>query len=279
MLVSKVRWAALSVIIIIVSVYIGLVLILTLFQSRFIYFPERDISITPGAVGLGYESVDFETEDGVKLTGWFVPAANPRGVVLFFHGNAGNISGRLGSIQLFYNLGFSVFIIDYRGYGQSEGRITEEGTYLDSEAAWRYLVQNRGFLPDEIIIFGRSLGGSIAAWLAARHRPGALIIESTFTSIPDLAAKLYPFLPVRLLARYSYNTADYLFRVDCPILIIHSRDDELIPFDHGRRLFEGANEPKQLLEISGGHNEGVQIPEDKYTPGINAFITKYFRGL
>jgi len=245
-------------------------------QSRLIYYPQRDIITTPDQIGLSYEAVAFEAADGVRLSGWFVPAEGPpRGVILFCHGNAGNISHRLESIRLFHGLGLSTFIFDYRGYGQSEGKPTERGTYLDAEAAWRYLVQERQVAPTEIIVFGRSLGGAIAAWLAQDHTPGALIVESTFTSVPDMASHLYPFLPARLLSRFDYNAIDYVRKTHCPVLIVHSRDDEMIPFGHGRRLFEAADEPKAFLEITGTHNEGFVTSAERYQDGLDSFIARY----
>ena len=257
------------------GVYVGLGLILVLFQSRYIYFPERRIAMTPDAVGLSYESVQIETEDGVTLAGWFVPAEPSRGVVLFCHGNAGNISHRLDSIRLFNRLGLSTFIFDYRGYGQSGGRTTERGTYRDVEAAWRYLLDTRGIEPAEIVVFGRSLGGAIASWLAQERTPAALIVESTFTSVPELAAKLYPIYPVRWLARFNYNAAEYVTRVNCPILVVHSRDDDIIPFIHGRLLFDAANEPKEFLEIRGSHNDAFVVSGKQYQDGLDAFISRY----
>ena len=264
-----------SVIPVFVGSYIGLVTILMVFQSHFIYFPEREITVTPAEIGLSYEAVCFEAADGVKLSGWFVPAERSRGVILFCHGNAGNISHRLESVQVFHRLGLSTFVFDYRGYGQSEGKPTEQGTYLDAEAAWRYLVQKQQVDPTEIIIFGRSLGGAIAAWLARDHTPKALIIESTFTSVRDIGAELYPYLPVRLLSRFDYNAMDYLRQVNCPVLIVHSRDDEIIPFSHGRRLFETANEPKEFLEITGTHNEGFMTSAKRYEDGLDSFISAH----
>jgi len=181
----------------------------------------------------------------------------------------------LESIQIFYRLGLDVFIFDYRGYGQSEGKPTEHGTYEDAEAAWRYLVEERQTNPRQIIIFGRSLGGAVASWLAQSHTPGALIIESTFTSLTDIAATLYPYLPVRLLLRFEYNTAEYLGRVYCPVLIVHSPDDEIMPFRHGQQLFEMARKPKKFLEIFGTHNEGFIISSKGYETGLNAFILEH----
>ena len=273
--VHKIGWISWSVVFIFVGLCIALVAILMIFQSHLIYFPQREITVTPNEIGLSYEAVYFKAADGVTLSGWFVPAESSRGVILFCHGNAGNISHRLESIQVFHRLGLSTFIFDYRGYGQSEGRPTEQGTYLDAEAAWHYLVRERQMFPTEIIIFGRSLGGSIAAWLAQDHTSKALIIESTFTSIRDVAAELYPYLPVRWLCRFNYNATDYLHQVNCPVLIVHSRDDEMISFSHGRRLFETANGPKEFLEIIGTHNEGFMTSAERYEDGLESFVSKH----
>ncbi len=267
-----------SVIVIFLGAFVGLAVILTVFQSRLVYFPDRAIAATPDVMGLSYEVVEFETSDGVKLSGWFVLAEKPRGVVLFCHGNAGNISHRLESIDVFHRLSLSVFIFDYRGYGKSEGRVSEKGTYLDAEAAWRYLLDERQVDPAEVFIFGRSLGGAVGSWLAQEHTPRALIIESTFTSIPDIAAQLYPYLPVRRLARFRYSAIDYVQQVNCPVLIVHSRDDEMISFSHGRMLFEAANDPKELLEIRGSHNEGFITSARLYGDGLDSFISKHAGG-
>jgi len=264
-------WAIIGI----TSVYVIFVSLLFIFQSHYIYYPERVLSGDPGIIGLQFESVSFETQDGVKLSGWFIPAESARGVILFCHGNAGNISHRLDSIQIFHQLGLDVFIFDYRGYGESEGKPTEQGTYTDAEAAWRYLVEERQVSPNEVIVFGRSLGAAVATQLAQSHMPRALILESAFTSLPDIAAKLYPYLPVRLLLRFKYNTAEYLSRVNCPVLIVHSRNDEIMPFSHGRQLFEMANEPKEFLEITGTHNEGFITSGKRYEEGLSAFISEY----
>ncbi|MFC1907732.1 alpha/beta hydrolase [Chloroflexota bacterium] len=263
------------IVITIASVYLTFAVFLFIFQSHYIYYPERVLSVTPHSIGLQFERVSFETMDGVKLSGWFVPSAGDRGVMLFCHGNAGNISHRLESIQIYHQLGLDVFIFDYRGYGQSEGKPSERGTYSDVDAAWQYLVKRRQINPNRMIIFGRSLGGAVAAWQARNHTPKALILESTFTSVPDIAAKLYPFLPVKLLSRFKYDTMGYLDRVKCPVLIVHSRNDEIMPFKHGQRLFEVAREPKEFLEISGSHNEGFITSGKRYEEGLNSFIYRY----
>ena len=266
---------AVWIVIVIAGVYVLFAGFLFIFQSHYVYYPEHTISADPSNIGLEFESVSFETEDRVKLSGWFIPSEDASGVILFCHGNAGNISHRLESIQIFHRLGLDVFIFDYRGYGRSEGRPTEVGTYRDAEAAWQYLVEERQVSPNRIIVFGRSLGGAVAAWLAHMHMPEALIIESTFTSVPDIAAKLYPYLPVRLLSHFKYNTAEYLGGADCPVLIVHSRDDEIMPFGHGQRLFEVAKEPKKFLEITGTHNEGFITSGRYYEEGLNTFISMY----
>lgn len=258
------------------AIYVGVGVILFLFQSSMIYYPElpgRKITATPAAIGLKYEEVILNTEDGLKLHGWYTPAESERGVVLFFHGNAGNISHRLDSLRIFNALGYSSFIFDYRGYGRSEGKPSEKGTYLDAEAAWRYLVEQRRIASQTIVFFGRSIGASVAAYLATRQLPKALILESAFTSVGDFAASIYPVYPTRLMARYRYNTSKYLESVECPLLIIHSRQDEIVPYKFGQRLYEQANEPKRMLTISGGHNDGFLISGKLYTTGIDDFLT------
>ncbi|MFC1905696.1 alpha/beta hydrolase [Chloroflexota bacterium] len=260
----------------ITCVFVAIIGALYIFQANYVYYPERTLYTDPGRIGLKFENVHFVTADGVKLTGWFVPNERSRGVLLFCHGNAGNISHRLESIHIFHRIGLDVFIFDYRGYGQSGGNPTELGTYKDAEAAWQYLVEERKFNPNKVIVFGRSLGGAIASWLAHNHSPGALILESTFTSLPDVAATLYPYLPVRLLLRFEYNTAEYLGRVSCPVLIVHSCDDEIMPFSHGSQLFKLTREPKNFLEISGTHNEGFITSGKDYEEGLNEFILEHF---
>ncbi len=277
---SLLKWKGLLmpviwVVVAVAGAYIILAGLLFVFQSHFVYYPERILVANPGSIGLNFKNVSFETSDRVELSGWFIPGAGASGVILFCHGNAGNISHRLESVQMFHRLGLDVFIFDYRGYGQSKGKTTEQGTYKDAEAAWRYLIETRQMNPDQIVVFGRSLGGAIASWLSQTHPPGALILESTFTSLPDIAATLYPYLPVRWLSRFEYDTAEYLGRVDCPVLIVHSRDDEIMPFGHGQQLFEVAKEPKRFLEISGTHNEGFITSGGHYEEGLNAFILEH----
>ena len=254
------------------AVYLGVTVILFTLQSRLLYFPTNKLVSTPDAIGLEYKKVSLETSDKEHLSAWFIPARPAKGVILFCHGNGGNISHRLESILIFHGLGFSTFIFDYRGYGQSSGSPSEAGTYLDAEAAWRHLVNVERFAPSEIVVFGRSLGGAVAARLAARHSPRGLIIESSFTSVPDLASSLYPWYPVRLLCRFKYDTRAELRQKKCPLLIIHSPEDEIIPYDHGRRLFEKASQPKNFLRIAGDHNSGFFKSGSLYVSGLSDFF-------
>ena len=258
-----------------IGVYAALSLYVYSMQSNLIYFPNmpgRDLIATPEDIGLSYQDVEFVTDDDIKLHGWFIPKEFAEKTVLFFHGNAGNISHRLQSIDIFNRLGLNVFIIDYRGYGKSEGKITEKGSYRDAEAAWHYLVNTRGIDEQHIILFGRSLGASIAAWLASKQTPSALIIESGFTSVPSMGQRLYPFLPVRWLAHFKYDTLLYVQSVSCPVLVAHSKDDEIIPYDEGRKIFDATPEPKYFLEMRGGHNDGFTASGTSYIDGLRDFI-------
>ena len=255
--------------------YGALCLYLYFMQAKLLYYPDipsRDLTASPKDIGLEYESVSITTSDGVTIHGWFVPAQQGRGTILFFHGNAGNISHRLDSLKIFHDLGLSTLIIDYRGYGRSPGSISEQGTYRDAEAAWNHLTRTRRIPAGEIVVFGRSLGAAVGAHIAARQKPAALILESAFTSVPDMAARLYPVFPVRMLSRYQYNTVKSLLSVTSPVLIIHSPDDEIIPYDNGQILYNSAREPKHFLEIRGGHNEGFLASGRTYRDGIRSFI-------
>ena len=254
----------LSVTVVLFIAYLGLGVILYLMQSVFLYSPTREITYTPGDLGLDFESVVFKTSDGLRLTGWYVPAENSKLTILFCHGNGGNMMHCLDSINIFSNLGLNCFIFDYRGYGNSEGKPTEEGTYLDTAAAYKWLTEEKKVSPDDIVVFGRSLGGTIAAQLASKAEVLALIIESSFTSYVDIGRIFYPFMPVRWFASFSYRTIDYIKEVHCPVMIIHSRNDEIVPFEFGLELYEAANEPKELIEIFGSHNDGFLVSSEIY---------------
>jgi len=266
-----------SVLFIAISTWASLALLLYYFQPKFIFFPHEQLEATPALISLDYEDVNLTTTDGEVLDAWWIPHPDARSTLLFLHGNAGNISHRLDSINIFHQLGLSVLIIDYRGYGNSTGTTSEQGTYIDAEAAWDYLFKQRKVNDDNIIIFGRSLGGAVAIGLASKHQPTALIIESSFTSVADVGKHYYPYLPTSLLARIKYPSIDRIANIKSPTLFIHSKDDEIIPYKYGKRLFTEAlketTTTKLFLDINGGHNEGFLLSGKEYFDGINDFIT------
>jgi uncharacterized protein len=269
------RRMLLSISFILISVWVLLSLLLYLFQPKFVYFPQSTIDYTPDMAGLPYEDIHLLTKDNVDIHGWFIPVKEASKTLLFFHGNGGNISHRLESLKIFHELGLSVFIIDYRGYGQSEGTPSEQGTYQDAEVAWHYLTQTRGIADKDIIIFGRSMGGAIATWLASQHMPGLLMLESTFTSIADMGKHYYPYLPTQLLARIKYESIDRIGDIHYPVLIAHSQSDEIVPYALGQRLFEKVNSTKVFMELQGGHNDGFIVSGRTYIEGIKSFINAH----
>jgi len=257
------------------AVYVLLIAYVYIFQARLIFFPNvpgRTLTATPSQIGLGFEDVRITTADRVDLHGWYVAGPSGAPAVILCHGNAGNIAHRLDWLEMFCGMGFAMLLFDYRGFGRSSGTPTEQGTYLDAQAAWDFLTNTKGLSPRSIVIVGESLGGPIAAHLAKDVAPGALILVSTFTSAPNLARALYWYLPVRLLARFHYPTAEYVARVHVPTLVIHSRDDETIPFLHGEELRRRASGPAQLLEIFGDHNAAFMLSRPKLTEGMRRFL-------
>lgn len=238
-----------------------------------LWAPSRTFYGTPEAVNLTYEDVYFETEDGIRLNGWHVPCEAPAAAMLFCHGNGGNISYRIESLRQFHSLHLNVFIFDYRGYGKSRGWLTEEGTYRDALAAYRWLVEKNPDLP--VILFGRSLGANIAVDLAARVEAAALIYESGFNSTIAIGREIFPYLPVRWIVKYHYDALGKIQNVRMPILVIHSREDEIAPFHHGEKFYEAAPAPKRFLEIDGGHNDGFIVTEEIYLKELQSFIDKF----
>ena len=253
-----------SIFVVLLIAYLVLGCTLYFMQPTFLYSPVREIPYTPDELGLDFENVIFRNSDGLKLTGWYIPAHGSELTVLFCHGNGGNMMHCLDSINIFYDLGLNCFIFDYCGYGGSQGNPSEEGTYHDADAAYKWLTEEKKVSPDNIIIFGRSLGGSIAAHLAGTVKAKALIIESAFTSYVDIGKKFYPYMPVRWFARFKYTTIDYIRKVHCPVMIIHSRYDEVVPFEFGLELYEAANGPKEFVEIFGSHNDGFLVSGEIY---------------
>ncbi|MCW8973827.1 MAG: alpha/beta hydrolase [Gammaproteobacteria bacterium] len=249
--------------------------LLYLQQPAMIFFPARALVANPADWGLEYEEVGFAAADGKRLHGWYLPADGSRHTLLFFHGNAGNISHRGESLRIFHRLGLNVLIFDYRGYGRSEGQADEQGLYRDAQAAWRYLAEQRGEDPGEIVLFGRSLGGAVAARLAAQVQPAGLLLESSFSSARDLAQWHFPLLSRLTPLRYRFDAVASLEQVSCPVLVLHSPQDEIIPYVLGEKLFRAAAEPKQFLPLQGDHNSGFVLSQPGYEQGIRAFLAKH----
>ncbi len=268
-----VRRIGMSVLIILVSAWIGISVLMYLFQERYIFYPVAELDVTPAAAGIPFDDVWIDTEDGVALHGWWIPADNPRWNMVFCHGNAGNISHRIDSLIVFRKLGISVLIFDYRGYGKSGGSISEEGLYRDAGAVYRHLTERLKCSPESILIFGRSLGSAVAVELASHVPCRALIIESPFTSMIDLGSTFYPYLPVRLLGRYRFDTLKRIGVIRVPTLVLHATADEIVPFEMGRRVYEASgSELKRFVTLSGGHNDGFLVTGKAYRDAWTDFL-------
>lgn len=240
-------------------------------EKYVIFVPERAIEMTPQSEGLAYQDVWFPAKDGVKLHGWLVPATDARFTLVWFHGNAGNISHRVDNIKYLHRaLGRqilpNIFIFDYRGYGRSAGSLSdlsEEATYRDAEGALTYLRGRQDLAQTRLIYFGRSLGSAVAVEMARRHAPAGLILETPFTSIQDMARVTLPFLPVGGLLRTKYNSLGKMPEIRVPLLVLHGDRDDVVPYEQGRRLFEAANEPKTFFAIRGAHHNDTYIVGDR----------------
>ncbi len=257
-----------------VGTYVALVVLMMFFENALVYHP------TPAAVhwlrppSPDVRDVALTTTEGEEIHAWWLPCPGSPGALLYLHGNAGNLSQRGDTVLNLRNaLGLSVLIIDYPGFGKSSGVPTEAGCYRAADAAYAWLVEEAKIAPDEIVLFGKSLGGGVATHLASRNEHRALALVKTYTTLPDVAASIYPWLPVRLLMR---NRFDSLSRIgDChrPVFVAHGTTDELIPFVLGQRLYEAANAPKEFLALEGhGHNDA--FPPEFYA-GLREFLLKH----
>lgn len=241
-------------------------------QPRLIFYPIKDLVGTPKDWGLQYEEVTFQTDDQVAISAWWIAGDEKKKTLLFFHGNAGNMSHRRDTILLFNRMGYNVLIIDYRGYGMSSGIPSETGMALDAMAAWNYLLNERNLVPQQIIIYGRSLGGAVAVGLASRVRSAGLVLESTFNSVRGMAQKVLPYVNYLLWSRYTFNSAKTVKGISMPLLVLHSPKDEIIPYRLGRALYDSAPEPKRFHELKGGHNDGFYSTGESYLRAIQGFI-------
>ncbi|NIO09631.1 MAG: alpha/beta fold hydrolase [Deltaproteobacteria bacterium] len=245
-------------------------------ENSLIFYPTSAIDATPKDVGLTYEDVYFTTDDKVKLNGWFIPFENGDRTLLWFHGNAGNISHRLQNIKLIHDkVKVNVFIIDYRGYGRSEGRISEEGTYRDATAAYFYLRMQKKIDAHRIVIFGRSVGAAIATHLAVQQDASALILETPFASIREMAKIVFPFLPLGPFLKTRYDILGQIKEVRQPVLVLHGDQDDIVPFEQGRKVFEAAPEPKEFFRIRGAdHNNTFMVGGEAYFAALKGFIER-----
>jgi fermentation-respiration switch protein FrsA (DUF1100 family) len=251
-----------------------------LMEEKFIFYPDSRIEITPKQVGLPFEDIFFFTTDGVRLNGWFVPSQGSTTTMLWAHGNAGNISHRVENIKLLHEkVRLNIFIFDYRGYGRSEGTVSEEGTYRDAEAALRYLQSRDDVDSKNIVLFGRSLGAAVAAEIAIREECLALILESPFVSVREMARAAFPLLPIGPLLRTRYDVVEKIKSLKVPLLVLHGDQDEVVPFSQGRRVFEAAPQPKEFYTIRGAHHNDSYISGgEPYFAALKNFIGRVHAG-
>ncbi len=255
----------------IIVVVILLFLYVRYLESTSVFFPSRSILATPKQSHLDFEDVYFKTKDGVTLNGWLVKHPKAKSTIVFFHGNAGNLSDRIGKFLLFHKMGVNVFAVDYRGYGNSGGKPTEEGIYEDAEAAFDYLLTRSDINPKTIISYGASLGGVVAIDLAI-HRPLAgLIIDSSFSSAPDMAKVIYPFLP-SFFMKIKMDSISKIQKIHIPKLFLHSDEDETVPIALGLKLYKAAQAPKTFIKLKGAHDEGHIVDQKMFVDSITRFL-------
>ncbi len=257
---------------ILVLVYLGLLFLLFACQKQIIFPATRGAIRSPDVLGWAYENLALDV-DGETTHGWFLTVDQAKGTILFSHGNGGNIDLWLDAVAVYRRMGFNVLLYDYGGYGLSTGKPSEKRCYADIRAMWRWLTETKGLPESSIILVGRSLGAAVTAQLALEVEARAVVLESPFLSIPAMAKRSFPFFPARLLVRHVFDNEAKVGHIAAPLLIVHSREDTLVPFDHGRRLFEVAQPPKSFLEVHGDHNEWSLVSEEEYERGFLDFVT------
>jgi len=268
------RWILpLSLVVLIVSIILGR----AMNEVGLIYFPDANYAVTPADFDLDAENIQLKTDDGIQVSGWWLPAReklNSTYTILHLHGNAGNISHRLDIAQALNRSGWNLFLLDYRGYGRSEGKPSEKGFYLDAQAAYDYLVQEKQVLPQQLVLFGESIGCSVAIELACHHTAWAMILQTPMTSITDMARHHYPWLlPLRALIKSRFDVLPKVEQLKIPTLIIHGTEDEIVPFEHGKKVFEYYAGPKYFYEVPGAmHNDLFYRAGDKIMQRIQQFI-------
>ena len=272
---KKVTWIqSAGLLVLFILFYVALLLI---FENKIIFYPSRypEGFWNPASAGVPAQDIYFMAEDGVKLHGWFIPAQNAVATLLWFHGNAGNLSHRLDNIQRLAPLNLNIFIFDYRGYGRSEGEPDEQGIYMDSQAAYKKALEMDGVSIDALFLFGRSLGGICAVETALNNPARGLILESVFTSASDMSRKVFPLIPLGWALRSKLDAIGKVPHLKLPKLFLHGTRDEIVPYDLGRKLFDHAGEPKTFYAIEGaGHNDTYIMGGRDYYNALNRFITE-----
>lgn len=261
-----------KILLIVIFVVIAFKVLFILLEQKSLYHPYKEIPETPKNLRINFEEINFKTTDGQLLNGWFVPAKAAKVTVLYCHGNAGNMYHRLRKVKFFYEMGVNFFIFDYRGYGKSAGKPTEKGLYKDAQAAYDYLVSRNDVDRNKIIVYGKSLGGPVAANLCLNRQVSALILEGSFASVVLRAQQLYPLLPMRFLITQKYDTMAKVKNLRIPKLIAHGRQDEVISFHHGETLYKSAAEPKQFLPFEGAHNDDVFVTSADFKVELEQFF-------
>ncbi len=265
-----------SIIITIAGGYLLILILMYLFQNSLLFMPSKEILQTPASAGLEAEDTWIQTEDGVTLHGWYFPNESAELVVILSHGNAGNISGRIAIAESLLKSNASVLIYDYRGYGQSEGSPSETGLNKDIDAVVSYLKEERGYSEWDMVMYGRSLGGAVAAYAASKYDVRGLVLDSAFLNLRAMIRDVYPFVPSSL-AKYRFPTDEYVESLDpeMPVVVMHSPDDRIVKFEQGRKLYDLIEDPKLFIELRGGHNDNFFASRD-LIEGVWAF---YIRGL
>lgn len=236
-----------------------------------LFSPDKELWATPGDAGILYEDVYFKTIDGLKLNGWLMNHGRNQPTLLFCHGNAGNISNRITQLRLLHRIGLNVFIFDYRGYGHSEGEVSEEGIYQDASAAYLYLKSREDLDPGKIFPFGESMGGAVAINLTWRYHPPLVIVQS----VPTRMEALFKGRRASLF-RGMFDSLSKIAHLKSPLLMIHGDNDEIVPYRLGRQLFRAANRPKEFYRVKGaGHNNTFDLAGDEYFQKIKEFALRY----
>jgi uncharacterized protein len=262
--------------------YLLALLLLRLSESRMLYVPggNRTLLDPPPELGLGVRKAVITAADGVRLGSWVMPADGGAGYwLLICHGNAGNLSeaGRPYHYAGLKAVGLSLFAFDYRGYGESGGAPTEEGLYLDADAAYRYLRDTLGVPAERIVVFGHSLGSAVAVELVSRMPAAGLVLDGALTSVVERAQEMFPYAPVRWIAASRYPSIERVGTLTLPKLFLHARGDDVIPLAHGRRLFRAAAEPKEFVELDGGHGDAFEVDSAAYFGAIRRFVDRLGR--